>query len=281
MPNDGLQIEPIAGALGAEVSDVDLRSLDTELVGQIRAAFVDHQVLVFRDQELTPDDQVAFGRHFGELDTHPFVEMNDEHPEVLDIVTEPEDRVGANFGGGWHTDLTFMTEPDLGSILYAIEVPPAGGDTLFASQLAAYDSLSDTMKSMLDGLVATHSPDRQYGMAGQSKTSKAMVTKDGVDASSETEHPVVRTHPESGRKGLYVNPAFTEKIRGMRRDESAALLSFLYEKGSHEAFTCRVKWQPGTLTMWDNRSVQHFALHDYAGHRRHMRRITVKGDRPV
>ncbi len=281
MAGQELQIEPIAGALGAEVGGVDLRSLDADTVAAIRAAFVQYQVLVFRDQDLSPEEQVAFGRHFGELDTHPFVEMNADHPEVLDIITEPEDRTGSNFGGGWHTDLTFMTEPDLGSILYAIDVPPAGGDTLFASQLAAYDSLSDTMKSMLDGLVAVHSPDRQYGMAGQSKNSKAMVAKEGVDASRETEHPVVRTHPESGRRGLYVNPAFTTKIRGMRRDESAALLEFLYEKGSREPFTCRVKWQPGTLTMWDNRSVQHFALHDYAGHRRHMRRITVKGDRPV
>jgi len=274
-----ITVTPIAGVVGAQVDGIDLAApLSNDHIDEIRRAFVEHQVLVFRDQALAPAQQVAFGERFGELDTHPFVEMNPDHPQVLDIITDPDDR--ANFGGGWHTDLTFLPEPDLGSILYAVDVPAAGGDTLFASQQAAYEALSPTMQTMIDGLVAVHSAGPQYGDGGLSTLSKAMVTKDAKRAAVQVEHPVVRTHPESGRKGLYVNRAFTIKIRGLRAAESAALLEFLYSHATSEAFTCRVAWRPGTLTMWDNRSVQHYALHDYSGHRRHMRRITVKGDRP-
>ena len=274
-----IDLQPLSGVLGAEIRSVDLsQPLDPHVLSAVQAAFVDHHVLVFRDQQLSPEQQVAFGHHFGELDTHPFVEMNPDHPEVLDIVTQPDDR--ANFGGGWHTDVTFLDEPDLGSILYAIDLPPVGGDTLFANQHAAYDALSPTMQNMLDGLTCYHSAGRQYAAGGQSTKSKAMKTKNSDLADRRVEHPLVRTHPESGRKGLYVNRAFTTRIVGMRPDESQALLEFLWSHAVHERFTCRVRWEPGTLTMWDNRSVQHYALHDYAGHARHMRRITVKGDRP-
>lgn len=269
----------LAGAVGLELSGVDLRDLDDAGLAEFRRNLLDHHVIAVRDQTLSPADQIAFGRRFGELDTHPFVEGSPEHPEVIEIVTEPEDR--ANFGGGWHSDVTFLEKPDLGSILYAVELPAFGGDTLFASQHAAYDALSETMKGMLEGLKATHSAGRQYGEGGKSTKSKAMSTKNVDLAAQVVEHPVVRTHPESGRKGLYVNPAFTVKIKGMRPAESEALLGFLYRHSVHESFTCRVQWQPGTLVMWDNRSVQHHALHDYAGQRRHVRRITVQGDKPV
>jgi len=275
-----LDIEPVSGALGAEVRGVDLASdLNPDVVAAIRSAFVDHQVLFFRDQQLDAEQQMAFGRSFGELDEHPFVHGTDHHPEVLDIITMPDDVV--NFGGGWHTDVTFLPQPDLGSILYAVEVPPVGGDTLFASQRAAYDALSDTMKSMLDGLVAIHSAGSQYKTGGLSTKSKAMRTKNPDLAENEVEHPVVRTHPETGHKGLYVNRAFTTRIRGLRRAESDALLGFLFDHAVDERFTCRFRWKSGSLAMWDNRSVQHYALHDYAGQRRHMRRITVCGDTPV
>lgn len=275
-----LSLRPMTGVLGAEVEGVDLAgSLPAEIVAAIRQALIEHHVLVFRGQNLSMEDQLAFGRRFGELDTHPFVFGNAEHPEILDIVTEPDDRI--NFGGGWHTDVTFLPEPDLGSILYAVEVPSTGGDTLFANQHAAYDALSDTMKSMLDGLVAVHTAGHQYGEGGTSTLSKAMKTRNPELAGTQVEHPVIRTHPESGRRGLYVNRAFTTRIRGLTADESRALLTFLFRHGVKESFTCRLTWEPGTLAMWDNRSVQHYALHDYAGHRRVMRRITVKGDRPV
>jgi len=271
-------VQPIAGALGAEVTGLDLATLDDETFTAVHDAFLEHHVLVIRDQSLSVEDQLAFGRRFGELDTHPFVDGNPEHPELLDVVTEPDDRI--NFGGGWHTDVTFMEEPDLGSILYAVELPPIGGDTLFANQHAAYDALSPTMQHMIDDLVAIHSAAPQYAPGGLSTQSNAMATKNAGLALAKVEHPLVRTHPETGRKGLYVNGAFTIGIKGMRSNEAKMLLDFLIAHGTHERFTCRVNWQPGSLTMWDNRSVQHFALHDYAGHTRHMRRITVKGDRP-
>ena len=274
-----VEIRPLSGVLGAEISGLDLsQPLDGATLEEVRSAFLTYHVLAFRDQDLSPEQQVAFGRNFGELDTHPFVEMNPEHPEVLDVITLPDDR--ANFGGGWHTDVTFLDEPDLGSILYAVDIPPVGGDTLFANQHAAYDALSPTMQRMLDGLVAVHSAGPQYAEGGQSTKSKAMKTKNADMAGRRVEHPLVRTHPETGRKSLYVNRAFTIGIVGMHRNESTALLDFLFDHAVHERFTCRVRWQPGTMTMWDNRSVQHYALHDYAGQTRRMRRITVKGDRP-
>ena len=168
----------ISGVLGARIIGLDLAdALPRETIAELRAAFVDHQVLVFRDQQLVPEQQIAFGRNFGELDTHPFVEANPDHPEMIDIVTQPDDRF--NFGGGWHTDVTFLDRPDLGSILYAVEVPPVGGDTLFANQHASYEALSDTMKAIHDGPVAEHSAQRQYGDGGQSTRSTAMKTKSG------------------------------------------------------------------------------------------------------
>ncbi len=273
------QAQPLSGALGLELRGFDLsKPLTDDQVASIRAAFNENHVLVFRDQTLTPEEQMAFGRRFGELDTHPFVDGSPEHPEVLEIVTAPDDRI--NFGGGWHSDVTFLDEPDLGSILYAVELPPFGGDTLFANQHAAYDALSDTMKGVLEGLVGLHSAGPQYGAGGYSTKSKSMATKNADLAAKVVEHPIVRTHPETGLKGLYVNQAFTVGIKGMKKDESNAILGFLFRHAVREQFTCRVQWRPGTLVMWDNRSVQHYALHDYAGQRRHVRRITVKGDRP-
>lgn len=275
-----LGLQPLSGTLGAEVSGIDLaQPLADDVIVAIRQAFVEHSVLVFREQDLSPEQQIAFGRQLGELDVHPFVEMNRDHPELLDVITVPDDTL--NFGGGWHCDVTFLPEPDLGSILYGVEVPAFGGDTLFASQAAAYDALSETMQSMINDLAAVHTAGPQYREGGLSTRSKAMTTRNADLADEKVVHPVVRTHPESGRKSLYVNRAFTTHIVGLKRPESRAILDFLFDHAIAERFTCRVRWSPGTLVMWDNRSVQHHALFDYAGQRRHMRRITVKGDRPV
>jgi taurine dioxygenase len=274
-----IAVEPVSGAVGAEVRGVDLSAaLDEGTVAELRRAFLTHHVLFFRGQDLSPEAQMRFGRFFGQLDTHPFVEGMDAYPEVIEVITEPDDWF--NFGGGWHSDVTFLEEPDLGSILYAVDVPAFGGDTLFANQHAAYDALSDTMKKFLDGLVAKHSAGPQYAEGGYSTLSKSMKTKAADEANHVVLHPLVRTHPETGRKALYVNRAFTVGIKGMRPDESDALLKFLFDDAVREPFTCRFRWAPGSVAMWDNRSVQHYALYDYRGHRRSMRRITIKGDRP-
>ena len=276
-----ITLRPVTGTIGAEVKGVDLASdLSADTISQILDAFHHFHVLFFRDQDLSPHGQIKFAKQLGELGTHPYVQPNPDHHEIIDIVTEPDDRV--NFGGGWHTDVTFLAEPDLGSILYAVEVPDCGGDTLWANQHAAWEALSDPIKELIDPLVAVHSARRQYSDNGYSQQSKAVQTR-GADQAAQIEevHPVVRTHPVTGRKGLYVNRAFTERIKGLRRSESDAILNFLFDHAVQEPFTCRFRWEPGSLAMWDNRCVQHFAIHDYSGHRRHMRRVTLKGDRPV
>lgn len=270
-----LTIRRVAGALGAEIAGVDLsRDLPDETIAAIRAALVEHQVIFFRDQELTPAQQVAFGRRFGPLNIHPYVSGMADHPEVMEIVKEPEDRI--NFGGGWHSDMSFLERPAIGSILYGVEIPQFGGDTLFASQAAAYDALSPGLKKTLEGLNGVHSANREYSSSGasaQKRSSMSVAEAEGM--AGEFVHPIVLSHPESGRKALYVNPAFTIRIEGWSKRESKALLDYLFEHSRYEAFTCRFRWEKGSVAFWDNRSVWHFALNDYPGQRRHMRRVTV------
>lgn len=275
MAAEELKVRRLAGALGAEITGVDLaRDLSDAAIAQIRRAFVEHQVIFFRDQSLTPEQQLRFGSKFGPLNIHPYVAGMTEHPEVMEIIKEPEDRV--NFGGGWHSDMSFLPTPSIGSILYAVEVPAFGGDTLFASQAAAYDALSAGLKQTLDGLNAVHSAGREYSAQGHSaQKRKSMSVVEAEGAVGEYVHPVVLAHPETGRKALYVNPAFTMRIEGWSARESKPLLDFLFEQSRYEAFTYRFTWTPGSVAFWDNRSVWHFALNDYSGQRRHMRRVTV------
>jgi taurine dioxygenase len=270
-----LSIRRTSGALGAEIAGVDLsQELPEETIAAIRQALVEHQVIFFRDQELTPAQQVAFARRFGPLNGHPFVKGMEGQPEVMEIIKEPSDRI--NFGGGWHSDMSFLERPSIGSILYAVEIPEYGGDTLFASQAAAFEALSPGLQKTLEGLSAVHSASREYsaqGHSAQKRGSMQVAEADGYVG--EYVHPMVLVHPETGRKALYVNPAFTLRIEGWKTRESKALLDFLFEHSRYEAFTTRFAWRKGSVAFWDNRSVWHFALNDYPGQRRHMRRVTV------
>ena len=273
--SSSLKIRRLAGALGAEISGVDLsEELPDAAIAAIRQALLDHQVIFFRGQSLTPEAQKRFGRRFGKLNIHPYVAGMADHPEVMEVIKEPQDRI--NFGGGWHSDMSFLERPAIGSILYAVETPEFGGDTLFASQAAAFEALSPGLQRTLEGLSAVHSASREYSATGhsaQKRTSMAIAEADGLVG--EYVHPMVLVHPETGRKALYVNPAFTLKIEGWKTSESKALLEYLFQHCRYEGFTCRFNWAPGSVAFWDNRSVWHFALNDYHGHRRHMRRVTV------
>lgn len=278
-----IDVQPLSGALGAEIHGVDLsQPLSDEVFAEIKQAFLEHLAIFFRDQNLTPDQQKDFGRRFGSLNVHPYVTPLDGHEEIIPIIKEKDEVV--NFGGGWHSDVSFMEEPALGSVLYGLDIPAVGGDTLFANQYLAYERLSDGMKNMLDGLIAAHSAGSQYGPQGESDRNKekrgSMKVAVTEEANKTTEHPVVRTHPETGRKSLYVNQAFTEKFKGMTRRESRPLLNFLFDHCTREEFTCRFKWTPGALAFWDNRCTQHYALNDYQGQRREMHRVTINGDKP-
>ena len=270
-----LTIRRVAGALGAEISGVDLsQPQNDETIAAIRRALTEHQVIFFRDQALTPAQQTAFGARFGPLNIHPYVAGMAGHPEVMEIVKEPSDRI--NFGGGWHSDMSFLETPAIGSILYALEIPEFGGDTLFASQAAAFDALSPGLQKTLEGLKGVHSASREYsaqGHSAQKRGSMQVAEADGYVG--EFVHPMVLVHPETGRKALYVNPAFTMRIDGWKTRESKALLDYLFEHCRYEGFTCRFTWAKGSVAFWDNRSVWHFALNDYPGQRRHMRRVTV------
>ena len=271
----GITIQKVAGALGAEIGGVDLSgALDDATIAAIRQALVEHQVIFFRDQSLTPEQQLAFGRRFGPLNIHPYVSGMADHPEVMEIIKEPTDKI--NFGGGWHSDMSFLETPAIGSILYAVALPDWGGDTLFASQAAAFDALSPGLQATLEGLNAIHSAEREYAPTGPSAQKReSMKISDAEGMAGRFSHPMVKIHPETGRKALYVNPAFTMNIDGWSRRDSKPLLDYLFEHSRKEAFTCRLRWRPGTVAFWDNRSVWHYALNDYPGQRRHMRRVTV------
>ena len=270
-----LKIRRVAGALGAEIGGVDLAApLPDAAIAAIRQALVEHQVIFFRDQALSPAQQVAFGARFGPLNIHPYVAGMASQPEVMEVVKEPQDKI--NFGGGWHSDMSFLERPAIGSILYAVETPEVGGDTLFASQAAAYDALSSGLKATLETLNAVHSAAREYssqGHSAQKRSSMSVAEADGMVG--EYVHPIVLVHPETGRRALYVNPAFTLRIEGWKISESKALLDYLFQHSRYEGFTTRFSWKPGSVAFWDNRSVWHFALNDYPGERRHMRRVTV------
>ena len=273
-----LAVRPIAGALGAEIAGVDLaRDLSDATVAEIRGAWLEHLVLFFRDQDLPPTRFLAFARRFGEPIEYPFVKGLEEFPEIIPVLKLENEKI--NFGGIWHSDTTYLDVPPMASMLVAREVPAAGGDTEFANMYLAYETLSAGMRRLLDGLVAVNSS----AAADVSRTREDRL-KDSARADARKEytatHPVVRVHPETGRRALYVNTAHTVRFEGMTEEESAPILKFLYAHQTRPEFTCRFRWQPGSLAMWDNRCAQHNAINDYQGHKRLLHRITLAGDKP-
>ena len=276
--SDRLAVTPIAGALGAEIGGVDLSTdLPDATVKSIRQAWLEHGVIFFRNQTLPPDRLLALAERFGDVLEYPFVRGLDSYPEIIPVVKLEHER--HNFGGVWHTDTAYLEQPPMATMLVAREVPPYGGDTLFASGTKAYEALSVGMRHLLAGLHAVNSSAK----AEVSKTREDRV-KDSArtDARSEynAEHPVVRTHPETGRKSLYVNIAHTQRFAGMTDEESAGLLAYLFQHQIRPEFTCRFRWEPGSLALWDNRCVLHNPINDYHGHRRVMHRVTLRGDTP-
>jgi taurine dioxygenase len=283
MQYNRIRVEPVTGTIGAEISNVDLSSLDAETTAEIRAAFLKHVVVFFRDQPLDIDQLKAFTSNFGEFGIEPYVKTMTEHPEVIAVVKEADEVNTINFGGHWHSDWSFQEAPPMATILHGQDIPPFGGDTVFNNMYLAYETLSEGMKAIVDPLIAIHSARRPYG-TGKSilgnKKRKSMTIIHSEEAHEEVEHPVVRTHPETGRKALFVNPVYTIRLKGMSETDSKEILEKLFRHSVNEIFTCRFRWQKHSLAMWDNRCAMHLALNDYDGYRRALHRTTVAGDRP-
>ncbi|HVU71810.1 MAG TPA: TauD/TfdA family dioxygenase [Mycobacteriales bacterium] len=271
-----LTVTPIAGALGAEISGVDLDTeLDDDTIAAIRAAWLEHLVVFFRDQPIDNDRFVAFAKRLGPIGAYPFVPGIEGHPEVIAVLKEPHETV--NFGGIWHSDTTYLERPPMATLLLAREIPPHGGDTMFANQYAAFAGLSPAMQRLLEPLKAVSSS----ALADVSKTREDRVRGQEPTQDYEAVHPVVRTHPETGRKALFVNIAHTARFDGMTEEESRPLLQFLFAHQVKPEYTCRFRWEPGSLAIWDNRCCQHNPINDYHGHRRLLHRITLEGDIPA
>ncbi len=267
-----LRVEPVSPVIGAEVSGVDLTTpLDDATLDALQQALARYLVLFFRDQELTLDQHEAVGRRFGDLHVHPAAPKDAEHPEVL--VVHADENVTFVAGSLWHSDVSCDAEPPMGSILRVVQIPSSGGDTLFSSMFAAFDALSDRMQQLLCGLTAVHEGEHYY--RGRYGSTDLRDTTYPV-----AEHPVVRTHPVTGRRALFVNEGFTTRLKDLPVSESDALLAFLFKHCANPAFQCRFHWRPHSIAFWDNRSTQHLAIWDYYPEVRHGYRVTIKGDRP-
>ena len=265
------EARPLTPALGAELIGADLTRPDAQLFDEVHSALLQYKVVFFRDQALDREQHIAFARGFGELEIHPATPADQPDPEVLRIAHGPKSRGSEN---NWHSDVTWRERPSLGSILRAIELPDNGGDTLFANMVMAYDRLSDAMKKKIDGLVAVHDIARVFAK----RLGKA--PEELHEKYPPTEHPVVRTHPETKERLIYVNDGFTSHIKDMDAQESDALLKKLYQTAWNPEVQCRFRWAPGSMAFWDNRACQHFAASDYFPHVRVMERVTIAGDKP-
>ena len=274
-----IDVRPVSGALGAEIRGVDLKAAGEAAWNEIRAAFLDRLVLFFPDQQLEPKEMAAAGAQFGKPDYYPFIEGLPEEPYVIPLIKEADER--KNFGEGWHSDTTYTEKPPKATCLYSVDLPEIGGDTLFANMYLAYDALSDGMKALLAPLKAVNSAAARKDGGRASGNNYQSVKLINRDQDLEGIHPVVRTHPETGRKALYVNALHTMRFEGWTEAESKPVLKFLYEHNQRPEFSCRHSWSVGTFAIWDNRAAQHFALNDYHGQRREMRRMSIAGDVPV
>jgi taurine dioxygenase len=279
-----IQTHRIAGSGGAVVEGVDLsENLPDDVLAEIRAALLDNCVIFFRDQKLTPERQLNFARRWGEIHLHPFMQGMEDYPEILEIIKRPTDK--KNFGGSWHTDQMFSPSPAMGTMLYAKEVPSAGGDTMFTNQYLAYESLSDGMKALCNQLQTVCVGDNFKQHGGQSRAARYersmthMKVKDPGNVQTTSVHPLVRTHPETGRKVLYIG-GHVQHFDGMTDEESEPLIAYLKQHSTRPEFVCRFRWETGSLAFWDNRCTQHFAVNDYPAETRIMRRITICGDTP-
>ena len=276
-----IAVAPIAGALGAEISGVDIgKPIDDATFAEIRRAWNENLVIFFRGQTLDDDALVAFGRRFAPLFRHPNLLTEGPYPDIVRIRRMPGDK--RIVGEDWHADTTCMTEPPSGAVLYGVDTPPYGGDTLFANQYLAYETLSDGMKRMLEKMTAVHSDITVAGpQAARNQYRTTKVREDAEWREHVAEHPVVRTHPETGRKGLFINRSYTQRFSGMTAEESKPLLEFLWSHATRPEFTCRVRWENGSVTVWDNRCVMHIAVNDVWEFPRIMHRVQMCGDRPV
>jgi len=273
MPYETIEVKPMTPTIGAEILGVDLATkLGNQQFQEVHDALMAHQVIFFRDQDLSLDQHKAFGRLFGELHIHPNSPGPDGHPEILPVHADAGSKRIA--GERWHSDVSCDPEPPMGSILNLKIVPPNGGDTLFSSMYAAYDALSAPMQAFLAGLTAIHDGAPNYTRTNQ------LIGNAAAKSFPRAEHPVIRTHPVTGRRAIFVNPVFTVAIKDVPEAESKAILDFLYEHCARPHWQVRFRWQPDSVAFWDNRCVQHYPLNDYHGHRRVMHRITLQGDRP-
>jgi taurine dioxygenase len=278
MATNTLDIRPLSGALGAEILGIDLaHDLGDDTIAAIRAAWLEHLVVFFRDQQLEPAQLLSVARRFGEPVEYPFVKGLEGFPQITPVIKLEHEKV--NFGGLWHSDTAYLDKPPMATMLLARETPPRGGDTLLANMYLAYETLSDGLRRVLDGLIVVNSSAK----ADVTKTREDRVKDSGTtEAKKEfvAEHPVVRTHPETGRKALYANGGHALRFKDMTVEESAPLLNYLFAHATRPEFTCRFRWEPGSIALWDNRCTQHNPVNDYHGHRRVMHRVTLAGDTP-
>jgi taurine dioxygenase len=278
MKANTLDIRPLSGALGAEILGIDLaHDLTDATIAAIRAAWLEHCVVFFRGQTLSPEQFLYAASRFGAPIEYPFVKGLDGFPQITSVIKLEHEKI--NFGGLWHSDTAYLERPPMATMLIARETPPRGGDTLFASMYLAYETLSEGMRRMIDGLIAVNSSAK----ADVTRTREDRIKDSGkTEAKKEfvAEHPVVRTHSETGRKALYVNGGHSLRFKDMSIEESAPLLNYLFQHAVRPEFTCRFRWEPGSIALWDNRCTQHNPVNDYHGHRRVMHRVTLAGDVP-